>query len=103
MINESRSTRSPYSRTHRILAVITIVAVLGGGAMVMNQNSPLANNDLLAQANRVPEKQDTEQDTEQASVPSVEPADEIPEAEAEAGENVDEVESGTADEEIADN
>ena len=61
MINESRSTRSPYSRTHRILAAITIVAVLGGGAMVMNQNSPLANNDLLAQASRVPVEQDNEQ------------------------------------------
>ncbi|MFP6701726.1 MAG: thioredoxin-like domain-containing protein, partial [Planctomycetaceae bacterium] len=61
MINESRSTRSPYSRPHRILAAITIVAVLGGGAMVMNQNSPLANNDLLAQAARVPVEQDNEQ------------------------------------------
>ena len=79
--------------------IVTVISKGGGGDKGgKDGGKPTAESD---QKNAT--EQDTEQDTEQASVPSVESAGETPEVAAEAGENVDEGESGTADEEIADN
>ena len=75
--------------------IVTVISKGGGGDKGgKDGGKPTAESD---------QKNATEQDTEQASVPSVESADETPEMEAEAGENVDEGESGTANEEITDN